>query len=217
MKSGRTFKEEASIPFERYLNQGYFERKQFDTMISQILAVVKLNPTTVLEIGPGNGFVTDFLRKAGINVVTFDINENLKPDVLGNLIEIDTYFENDQFDLILCAEVLEHLPFDYFDGIIEKFSKLASKNVVITLPRQHRILLDLSLKFKLPFINYKHLDVFWRIPSKNKWEEHHWEIDYRNEYSLKTIKSALSKHMQLFSCYVDERNRSHQFFILNSK
>lgn len=217
MKSGRTFDEEASIPYDRYFNEGYFERKQFDTMISQILAVVQLKPTSVLEIGPGNGFVSDFLRKAGISVVTFDINENLKPDVVGNLIEINTYFNENQFDLVLCAEVLEHLPFKYFDGIISKFSKIASKHVVITLPRQHRILLDLRMNLKIPFVNYKNLDIFWRIPSKNKWDEHHWEIDYSKEVSLDVIKSALSKHLKLISSYADERNRSHQFFILNTK
>jgi ubiquinone/menaquinone biosynthesis C-methylase UbiE len=212
--SGRTFEQEASIPMERYFDASYFNRKQFDSLISQLLAVNSLSPSTVLEIGPGNGIVSDILRKSGRKVTTFDINENLRPDVVGNIVEIDKIFDDNSFDLILCAEVLEHLPFEHFDAILEKFSRIAKKNVVITLPRNHRILLDFVGSLKLPFIPHLRSNLFLRLPNRQKWSGHHWEVDFAPAYSLATLKSIMSKYFSLKACYVDERNRTHQFFIL---
>lgn len=213
-KNGRTFDEEASLPYERYVNTEYFTRAQFDSLVSQLLVVAELKPQTVLEIGPGNGFVSSFLKKSGFKVTTFDINANLKPDVIGNLAELDRYFEDKTFDLILCAEVLEHLPFEYFNVILEKFNNIAKEHIVITLPRQHRILLDLRVLFKIPFIPYQKINWFLRIPNRTKWEEHHWEIDYSPEFSLEKIKYAMRQNLDLVRSWVDERHRTHQFFIL---
>ena len=217
MKSGRTFEEEASRPIDRYLNDNYVNRQQFDSMISQVLAVYDLKPKTVLEIGPGNGIVSDILKKIGIQVTTFDINENLSPDIVGNLTKVKEYFSEDLFDLVLCAEVLEHLPYHHFESIINQFNWIARSNIVITLPRQHRIFLDWRLTFKVPFIKYKHFNIFLRKPSSRKWEGHHWEVDFSKEYSLQRICEDLNKQSKLMRTYVDGRNRVHQFFILEKK
>lgn len=212
--TGRTIEEEASIPIERYFDASYFNRKQFDSLVSQLLTVNSLSPSTILEIGPGNGIVSDILRKSGKKVTTFDINENLRPDVIGNIVEIDKIFEDNSFDLILCAEVLEHLPFEHFEGIVEKFNRITRKNVVITLPRNHHILLDFVCSLKVPFIPYLHSNIFLRLPNRQKWSGHHWEMDFAPECSLAKLRAIMSKYFNLKACYVDERNRTHQFFIL---
>lgn len=214
---GRTFEEEATIPQERYFNESYFRRKQFDSLISQILTVHKLSPNKILEIGPGNGIVSYILRKSGREVTTFDINESLSPDVVGNLTEIDTIFAHESFDLILCAEVLEHLPFEHFEPILAMYRDITRKHVIITLPRNHHILLDFTARLKLPYIPYLKTNIFWRLPNRQKWSGHHWEVDFAPAYSLKSLLAIMSKYFKVVDCHLDKRNRSHQFFILEKK
>lgn len=211
-----TFKYEASIPKERYFNDEYFKRKQLESLVSQIVAVHKLRPSSVLEIGVGNGFVSHFLKSAGIEVITFDINSNLNPDVIGNLIEIDQYFQPKSFDLILCAEVLEHIPFEYFEVILKKFKTISRMNVVITLPRRHRILLDFRAYIKIPFIKPLNINIFHRISDKNKWEGHHWEIDYKSAFSLASISKLIARYFKIKENFADDIVRHHQFFILEN-
>lgn len=212
--NGRTFDEEALLSRDRYFAADYFTRAQFDSLVSQILEVVKLKPRRILEVGPGNGFVSNFLRSAGFEVITFDINQSLKPDVVGNLTEIDRHFPDSSFDLILCAEVLEHLPFELFETILKKFAVITREHVVITLPRQHHIILDWRMYVKIPFVRPINLNWFWRIPHRTKWEGHHWEVDYQKKYSLRSICEIMARYFQVTACQVDERVRHHQFFIL---
>lgn len=205
---------EENIPRSRYFNENYFTRKQFDTMVSQLVEIYRLKPVNILEIGVGNGFVSSFLKSSDTKVTTFDINSELAPDITGNVIEIDKYFKPNSFDLIVCAEVLEHIPFDYFEPILKKFAAISSANVLITLPRRHRILLDLRLFLKIPFFKQIDINIFYSIPDRNKWEGHHWEIDYNPEFSLRKISKLISKHFHIKANFVNNTVRHHQFFIL---
>jgi 2-polyprenyl-3-methyl-5-hydroxy-6-metoxy-1,4-benzoquinol methylase len=214
---GRTFDQEAQLAYERYFNDGYFARKQFDTMISQIIDVYKLKPKKVLEIGIGNGFVSSYLRASGIEVVTFDINPKLKPDYVGNILEIETFFEENSFDLILCAEVLEHIPFEHFEPILSKLQKITKSHMILTLPRSHKILLNFSFKLKVPFVSYIERSVFLRLNSSEIFQDHHWQIDYKKVFGFRKLCFILDKKFQITKSYSEKRNRSHQFFIMSKK
>ena len=141
---------------------------------------------------------------------------NLSPDVIGNLIEIDQYFQPKSFDLILCAEVLEHIPFEYFEPILKKFKAISRENVVITLPRKHRILLDFRSYIKIPFIRPLNINIFHRISDRNKWEGHQWEIDYDPAFSLSKIVKLISQYFIIKENFADDIVRHHQFFILEN-
>lgn len=209
------FKKEASKLKANYQTKGYFDRNQLYAFCSQIIAVNKLGSKNILEIGVGNGFVSAFLKSCGLNVVTFDINKNLGADVIGNLVEIEKYFYDNSFDLILCAEILEHLPFACFDQILLKLRKISKCNVIITLPRSHRILLDSRVYLKIPFLKPLKINGFFRIADRRSiWDGHCWQIDYRKEYSLENVKKIISNHFSIKDIYIDENNRHHQFFIL---
>ncbi|NOY35618.1 MAG: class I SAM-dependent methyltransferase, partial [bacterium] len=84
----------------------------------------------VLEIGIGNGTVADYLRKRS-SIVTMDIDKELNPDIVGDVLNIP--FENKEFDVVLCAEVLEHLPFEYFEKALKEIRRVG-KRAIISLP-----------------------------------------------------------------------------------
>ena len=64
----------------------------------------------VLTIGAGgkvNELLYHYAEKGGFEIISFDIDENKNPDILG---DICTYeFEAESFDTIVMCEVLEHL------------------------------------------------------------------------------------------------------------
>ena len=76
----------------------------------QIDEVLKLRPGILLEIGIGSKTVSDYLKKQGLKVKTLDINKDLRPDFIANVISMP--LANNSFDVVLCAEILEHLPFE---------------------------------------------------------------------------------------------------------
>ncbi len=113
----------------------------------QIDEVLKLQPRTVLEIGIGNKMVSDYLRKQGIEVKTLDIDEDLKPDFIASVINMP--LANDSFDVILCAEILEHLPFKDFKKALLELKRVTKRYTVLSLPHFGP---PLKLSFKIPFL-----------------------------------------------------------------
>lgn len=63
---------------------------------------LSLNPGELLEvgIGIGNGFVSRYLRDRGVNVTTLDIDKDLKPDVVGAVLDIP--FPKASFQVVMC-------------------------------------------------------------------------------------------------------------------
>lgn len=107
---------------------------RFMHYFQQIRYVLKLNPKKVLEIGPGDYTVTDFLRRKGITVKTFDNDKNLFQDYVGDIrngLDVD-----EKFDLTLASEVFEHMNIEYLDKILEGIKKCLSNGgyLVVSLP-----------------------------------------------------------------------------------
>jgi len=89
---------------ERWVNYGL-----------QIRTVIESTPESVLEVGPGTGTVSGLLRGRGLNVTTLDVDPRFEPDIVGSVHELTRHVPPKSFDTVLCAEVLEHLPFDLLE------------------------------------------------------------------------------------------------------
>jgi len=98
---------------DKYNFQRYVYFSHWISYWYQINEVLELKPESLLVIGIGDRIVVDILEKEISEIKTFDIDENLKPDVIGSVENLP--FKDNQFDVILCAEVLEHLPFEKFE------------------------------------------------------------------------------------------------------
>lgn len=213
---GRTKFDEANIPRDSYSND-YINSSLLASLSEQILRVASYRPENILEVGIGNGFVSQFLKSSGFDVTTFDINSALAPDVVGDICELDKHFEEKKFDVVLCAEVLEHMPFSRSQIAIQKLSYVCRRRCLLTLPeRQYRIVdiqgrVFFRLRRKFEFdINF-----FRSKPKGDISNSHHWEINHTSDTSMKAIKEILSKSFMLHEVSRSRLCPYQYFFVLD--
>ncbi len=96
---------ERNLCADTYWADSYFSREQWLSHLEQINAVSRLGPTSILEVGCGNGLVSWALKKRGFPVQTVDINPSLEPDFVGNVVDLPQVVGGRTYDLVLCAEV----------------------------------------------------------------------------------------------------------------
>src|SRR3990167_9093807 len=121
-------KPKVQVRKDHYFNLKYDTKERWISYWYQIHEVLFYDPQTVLEIGIGNRTVSDYLKKAGVKVTTCDFDKSLKPDVLADILNLP--FKKNSFDVVLCAEVLEHLPFKKFHRALEEIRRVCKKSAV---------------------------------------------------------------------------------------
>jgi len=116
----------AQVDKEHYFRE-YDDKRRIMSYWNQVKEVMNCEPETVLEVGIGNGFVSTYLENKGYSVTTADIAEDLEPDFIEDVRSLSDSFEEDSFDVVLCAEVLEHIPFEEFGKALEEIDKVYKK------------------------------------------------------------------------------------------
>jgi len=159
----------------------------------QLNDVLDLNPAEFLEVGVGSGVVSHLLRTRGISVTTCDIDRSLNPDIVGSVLSLP--FKDRQFDLVLCGEVLEHIPFENFYIALKELSRICTGRVVISLPYP-RLGLSMGLALGLPKVPIVSIPL--RVPLffiRNRFERnsHYWEIGRRGCPKLSEIKKIMEE------------------------
>lgn len=183
---------------EHYFKKKYNTLNRFISYFYQIDLISSLvtpQESKVLEVGIGNAFVSDYLKKIGYNITTCDFDERLKPDIVADVRNL-TLDEN-SFNVVTAFEVLEHVPFEDFDKALKELKRTSSKFVVISLPYR-----STSIEFilKIPLIRTLFKEDFLVFFLRFPWffrgfassGQHYWEIDgykYRLGKVLKILKN----------------------------
>lgn len=211
MKKNTGFK--IQVNKDHYYSLDYDSKERWISYWYQIKEVLRFEPKTVLEIGVGNKTVSDYLKKMGIKVTTVDIDKNLEPDIVGSVLDLP--FNKNNFDVILCAEVLEHLPFKHFKKALLEIKRVCKTSAVLTLP--HFSITHLYFGTKLiPFIPKKEFMLKIDLPIRHQFlGEHHWEIGKRC-YELRRVKEdIMSVGFKIEKSFYPQENPRHHFFILS--
>ena len=193
-----------------YLSLNYNDKGRWASYWHQIKEVLEFNPKKVLVIGKGDGLVPMYLKNSGAEVVTLDNDEMLNPDMTASVLNMP--IDDDSFDVVLCAEVLEHLPFGDFHRALAEIERVAKFGAIISLPH-----FGPAVRFllKLPFLSEIKFLLKLPYPLAHIFKvEHYWEIGKKN-YPLKLIKSEIAKAgFSIKKDYIVFENPLHHFFIL---
>ena len=192
-----------------YFDANYDDEKRWISYFHQVKEVLIFEPESVLIIGKGNGLAAEYLKLNGIKVTTLDIDENLKPDVIASVVKMP--FKDSEFDIALCAQVLEHLPYGDFKKSLLEIGRVAKLGAVISLPHFGPAIRFL---FKFPFLPEIKFMIKIPYPKKHIYKgEHYWEIGKR-EYPAEKIRADIKKcGFMIENDYVIFENPLHHFFI----
>ncbi|MCK4403264.1 MAG: class I SAM-dependent methyltransferase [Dehalococcoidia bacterium] len=110
---------------------------QEEERIEQTLSLIPGDSSSILDVGCGDGRITNRLNSLYSKVVGLESSRealrHVKVEkILGSVDSLP--FPNKSFDLILCCEVLEHLPFRVYPGAIEEIQRVAAKYIIVTVP-----------------------------------------------------------------------------------
>jgi len=188
---------------ERWVNYGL-----------QIRTVIESTPESVLEVGPGTGTVSGLLRGRGLNVTTLDVDPRFEPDIVGSVHELTRHVPPKSFDTVLCAEVLEHLPFDLLETCCQQLATVARRCVVIGLPRCAQPHWGLTLKLRLPRWGDREITI--GLPILPHWTgptpDHYWSVDFR-PYTLARVCDEIGKAFTVQGIRSDKLDPVHFLLI----
>jgi len=182
----------------------------------QVREIKRLKPEAVLEIGVGNGTVSNVLSRNGIELTTFDFDPALGPAVCGDVRRLP--FAADSFDVVLCAQVLEHLPFGELVETLDEICRVSRRYAVISLPCSVGALFLVptflgaattpKLAVRLPLPNW-----LCRLFFK----QHEWEIG-RLRYPMRRVRRSIKAGGWKIKRELNPLlNTYHRFFILEKR
>jgi len=198
---------------EHYEFERYDDAERWMSYWHQIRVVLAVRPKTVLEIGPGSGVFRSYLRAAGVDVKTLDLDASRGVDYVADITKLDTTLPAGLvFDAVCAFQVLEHLPLAELDNCLAGIARRANPHVFVSLPyRGLRVRfafwwgdhhLTLGHKFMLP---WRHKPI----------AEHHWELGY--PHTARKITKRIAQHLDVVSRGFIRENPYHYLWQLRRR
>jgi SAM-dependent methyltransferase len=165
-----------------------------------IKVISELRPSSVLEIGPGEGVVKRILDPFVPRYETLDINKKLSPDHLGDVREFRPSLEG-QFETIIAADILEHIPFEDLEKTLLNIHRYLKPNgqALISIPHRasYFLLMTPSYKpriFRLPGSLRNPKALYRRLIKRRVWidPDHQWEVG-DGKHKIRDVKREMKK------------------------
>jgi hypothetical protein len=165
------------------------------------------NCRRVLIVGPGQGLQTEVLKWRGYDVVTLDIDETFKPDVIGSVHDLHM-FRAGEFEAVIASHVLEHLPLRYLDQSLREIARVGAAALVY-LPvagRHFQARLqpgfkDIDVSVVIDLFNYFHRPD--GLEPRYCQRQHYWEVGMRG-FRVRDVMARMRACFDVVDVY---RNR----------
>lgn len=109
--------------------------------IEVILKAIPPDVKTILDVGCGNGAITNVLGKH-YDVTGLDRSETALAFVKTKKVKSDSSkirFADNSFDLVFSSEVLEHIPENDFEKTISELKRVSKKYLMISVPNAENL------------------------------------------------------------------------------
>jgi predicted SAM-dependent methyltransferase len=194
-----------------YQFKQYMLKERWISTWHQLDEVMSLNPSSVLEIGSGPKIFKVIFSYFSISIETVDIDLELKPDYVASATKLP--FKDNSYDCVCSFQMLEHLPYEQALQAFGEMSRVARKNIVVSLPDAKRVLHFMIQLPKIGLLAFN-IPILAAMPKIHKFDgQHYWEINKRN-YPLEKIANDFSlKNVHLLKTYRVGEHPYHRFFI----
>lgn len=124
----------ASVPGAMHYGHMYDSKVRLASYWHQVDECIALGGKSVLVVGKGSGLPSILLERQGLEVTTADIQPELEPTVICDVQHFP--FTDRAFDIAICCQVLEHLPFECFLPSLQELRRVIRRGLVLSLPDQ---------------------------------------------------------------------------------
>lgn len=189
----------------------YCSKKRWMSYWHQLDEIYKIAPENLLIIGDGDGIVRKIVKEK-IKVKVLDIAEDLCPDLLGSVTDL-SHLTNEKFDCILCCQVLEHIPFKFFEIALKELSCCCERYCIVSLPQfRWSVGVDFTLNRTYGFR--------YVLPRKNvpySFDgQHYWNIGAQGTSRLE-VENIIRKYFYIERSYDVREITFHRFYILRKE
>lgn len=197
-----------------YEKSRYWSHLRIHGYANQLRELYELDAREVLEIGIADGFmstvVPTFTRHS---LVSCDLDRRLRPTVSASVLALP--FRTDAFDVVLCCQVLEHLPFAEFTRAVGELRRVARRAVFLSVPdvRQY-----VAARVRLPKLGWRSVAWSFERPRLGPYVhdgEHYWEIGYRGTRFAEVRRALLASGVTLRKWYRIPELPYHCCFLLD--
>lgn len=208
---------QSHVPADCY-KKNAFHPLRIESVTEQLRQICYSGYNKILEIGVGIGFLKHCFRLfPQISLTTLDIAGDLHPDCVGSVTKIP--FEDCQFDVVVCGEVLEHLPFSEFLPALKEIRRVARHKVIISLPDKRRHFGVAICLARLGWLKYEWSPIRRRRARRefNYDGEHYWEIGCKGTLEKDVVKKIREAGFKIEEQYRLWKHDWHCFFILRPR
>jgi 2-polyprenyl-3-methyl-5-hydroxy-6-metoxy-1,4-benzoquinol methylase len=169
-----------------HYRHSYETKRRLASYWHQVDESVALGGAAALLVGKGSGIVPLMLENQGFRVTTIDLEKELRPAMVTDVRHLP--FIDRAFDIALCCEVLEHMPFRFFTQSLNELKRVVRLGVVLSLPDRARC---------SSFIPYallrRKVVIDWPKVKLRRWNydgEHYWEVNTQG-HQIETVQRAI--------------------------
>jgi ubiquinone/menaquinone biosynthesis C-methylase UbiE len=109
-----------------------FHPLRIESITEQVRLLSRYPCQSVLEVGVGKGLIRQLFKCIpNIRYTCIDIAPDLEPDYVGSVLQMP--FKDEEFDAILCCQVLEHLRLEDFLPALRELHRVSRRLVIMSL------------------------------------------------------------------------------------
>jgi len=153
--------------------KGYSESQRYveQSPLYELLKKLINKNNYVLEVGAAKGFITKRLIENGYQSIGIDVSKYIVPlsnnrVILSSVTHIP--FKDKTFDLVLCENVLEHIPYQILKLVPKELYRVCKSKIVVTIS----LLNDSDAFFDKTHITLKNINYWLALLSK------YFKVDY---------------------------------------